>query len=250
MTHRLYAKAPIVEAIIDVQTRFNEPPKLERFEACQERLADRFPIKAPLHLVQMGMSNVGEQEGGWQSQFEQSQVGLRLSSENNDRVLQLQQRGFTYSHMPPYTQWNTFGGEAKKLWAEFVDTCEPEAVIRCAVRFINRINIPKEIIELSDYFNLYPNIPRGIPQDVNGMFLQLQMPQTDLMPEAVAVINLALTEPEVPGHATVLLDFDLFRIAELDPRSDDIWVALDQFRLRKNQLFEACITDETRRLIS
>jgi len=81
------------------------------------------------------------------------------------------------------------------------------------------------------------------------MFMQLQVPQTDLDPEAMAVINLAITDPEQPSQVSVLLDFDIYRIEDMDPRSESVWAALNQFRLRKNSLFEACITDNTRELI-
>ena len=135
-----------------------------------------------------------------------------------------------------------------RFWVGY-EIFEPLAVSRCAVRFINRINIPLDSIEISDYFNLYPSIPKDISQRVNGMFMQLQVPQTDLEPEAMAVINLAITEPEQPSQVSVLLDFDIYRIEDMDPRSDNVWAALNQFRLRKNSLFEACITNNTRGLI-
>lgn len=244
-----YNKAPIVEAVIDIQTRFKVPPTKERFEAYQSRLAEQFPIKAPIQLLKMGFSNQAGENEGWRSDFNQTEVGLRLSPADNSRVLQLQSTGFTYSHMPPYTEWETFEPEARMLWGVFVEMLEPLIITRFAVRFINRINVPLVSIELSDYFNLYPNIPKDISQGINGMFMQLQVPQLDLDPEAMAVINLAITEPEQADQVSVLLDFDIFRVEEMDPQSEKVWAALQQFRLRKNSLFEACITDDTRELI-
>lgn len=243
-----YDKAPVVEAVIDIQTRFKEPPTMAGFEACQAQLALRFPKKEPIQILKVGFNNAGK-EAGWQTDFDQSLAGLRLSPADNSRVLQLQSTGFTYSHMPAYTSWDIFEAEARDLWKIFVETCEPESVSRCAVRFINRINIPLEKVELSDYFHLSPNIPKGIPQHVNGMFMQLQMPQLDLGLKTMAVINLAVTEPEQPGQVSVLLDFDVFCVEDLSPLSDEVWESLNQFRLRKNLLFEACITDNTRELI-
>lgn len=243
-----YNKAPIVEAVIDIQTRFKEPLKIELLEAYQAKIAERFPNKDPIQVLKVGFNNAGD-EAGWQTDFGQSLTGLRLSTTDNSRVLQLQSSGFTYSHMPVYSSWEIFEPEARDLWKIFVETCEPEAVSRCAVRFINRINIPLEQIELSDYFHLYPNIPKDIPQNVNGMFMQLQMPQMDLGARKMAVINLAVTDPEQPGQVSVLLDFDVFCDEDFNPLSEEVWESLNQFRLRKNLLFEACITNNTRELI-
>lgn len=243
-----YDKAPIVEAVIDIQTRFKEPPDMGRFEAFQAQVAERFSNKEPIQLLKMGFNQAGR-EAGWETKFNQSVTGLRLSPADKSRVLQIQGTGFTYSHMPVYTSWEKFEPEARQLWKIFVDICEPKVVSRCAVRFINRVNIPLKQIELKDYFHIYPNIPDNIPQHVSGMFMQLQMPQVDLGPKAMAIINLAVTDPEQPDQVSVLLDFDVFRVEDIDPLSDEVWESLNKFRSRKNLLFEACITDNTRELI-
>jgi len=152
--------------------------------------------------------------------------------------------------MAPYSKWEEFVLEAQSYWAKFVEVCSPEAATRSAVRFINKINVPGQSIELRDFFHLYPQIPEGIPQDVNGMLLQLQMPQQDLGREVMAVINMGLGEPDRPNHIAVMLDFDIFAVSEIEPKSDQLWVRLEQFRTRKNQLFEACINDKVRELIA
>lgn len=248
LTMPYYAKAPIVEAVIDIQTRFDEQPEIAKFEAFQTHLAEQFPRKDPIQLLRMGL-NQPEKDSGWETNIDHSVSGLRLSNADNSRVLQLQRMGFTYSHMPPYTSWDVFRSEARRLWEIFVETCRPVAVTRCAVRFINRIDIPSERAELSSYFQLCPNIPPDISQEVNGMFMQLQMPQRDLSEDSVAIINLAMTEPTQPNQVSILLDFDVFQVGEIDPNSEVLWEVLDRFRSRKNFLFEACITDNTRSLI-
>jgi len=197
----------------------------------------------------MGMA--APQEGGVSFQSGAAQVGLRLASKTGDRVLQIQRQGFTYSHLPPYTSWETFRDEVGPLWEAFLGTCSPAEITRVAVRFINRIVIPKVPFEMFDYLNLYPQLPKGVPQDdVTGFFMQLQMPQSDIAPETLAVINVALEGPSTPGTGTILLDFDVFRQAKYPADSDAAWVFLEELRKRKNELFEACITDETRKLIS
>jgi len=65
----------------------------------------------------------------------------------------------TYSHLPPYSNWNAFRDEVRPLWERYVEFVKPEAVTRIALRYINRIYIPQTVYELSDYFRLYPQIP-------------------------------------------------------------------------------------------
>jgi uncharacterized protein (TIGR04255 family) len=151
--------------------------------------------------------------------------------------------------MAPYTSWEEFRSEAMLLWEKFVSNYCPIEVTKCAVRFINKVSIPQVSIEMRDYFHLYPQIPDGISQEVNGMLLQLQLPQADI--EAIAIVNLALAQPDLPNHMTVVLDIDIFaEQLNLSSASPTIWTALEKVRARKNDLFESFITDETRKLIS
>ena len=247
MTQKHYSKAPIVEAIVDIQVKMAEGFSHEALNAVHSKLSDRFPTKSPIQMVQMDMGPDAKAGGELQFSSSKTDLGLRLTNKDNSRVLQVRENGFTYSHLPPYTSWKELRTEAHEAWRTFVELCKPQTVVRCALRFVNRIEIPKPSIELHDYFCLYPEIPKGIPQDVSGMFMQLQMPQKDL--EGIAIINQAVVEPVSLGTVSVLLDFDLFRAREYAPEDETIWHYLDKLRDRKNELFEACITDETRRLI-
>lgn len=246
MSQKHYSKAPIVEAIVDIQVKMAEGFSHEAFNAVHAELGERFPVKSPMKMVEMRMeADTITGEGSHSSTA--TDIGLRLTNKDNSRVIQLRTNGFTYSHMPPYTEWKVLRDEVYQAWLIFVATCKPQTVVRCALRFVNRIDIPKPSIELHDYFHLYPEIPKGVPQDVNGMFMQLQMPQTDL--EGMAIINQAVVDPTTPGTMSVLLDFDLFQVRDYAPDDEAIWHLLDKLRDRKNELFEACITDETRRLM-
>lgn len=245
MNPNRYPKAPIVEAVIDIHVRFETEATLELFDGFQQAVADRFPTKLFINQVQVGMAadadHVHVQSG-------QTKTGLRLQSVQNDRVLQIQKHSFTFSHLPPYSDWDTFRREARELWTVFLEQCRPVEISRVAVRFVNRIVIPHERIELEDYFNLYPKFPLGIPQDVSGMFMQFLMPQPDLDSGALAVINMAIEPPATPQAMGVLLDFDVYCQTSFPPGGEDVWNYLDRLRERKNLLFEASITDMTRGL--
>ena len=240
-----YLKAPIVEAVIDIHVRFDAEVTIELFEGFYSAVSDRFPTKGLIKQVHLGMAAGSEH---LHAQSDQVQTGLRLQSGQNDRVLQIQKQSFTLSHLPPYTDWETFRREARELWAVFAERCRPAEITRVAVRFVNRILIPHERIELEDYFNLYPNFPSGIPHDVSGMFMQFQMPQPDLDSGALAIINMAIEPSATPGAMAVLLDFDVFRQSSFAPDGEDVWNYFDRLRDQKNRLFEATITDKSRGL--
>jgi uncharacterized protein (TIGR04255 family) len=252
MAEKSYPNPPIAEAVISLQFRQETPFDCSQVNHVGRLLASKFPNSSPIHLFELNFGVVPEDMAA-ANRRESSrpiEVGVRLANDLNNRVLQIQQNSFTFSHMAPYTSWEGFKNEAIELWKLFTENYPALTVTRVSTRYINRIAIPNESIELHDYFHLYPKIPEGIPQDVTGMLLQVQMPQNDLG-NAKAVVNLALAEAEqsLPGHLVVILDIDLVtEVSALPSGSDAPWEQLDKSRQRKNELFEAFITDETRKL--
>lgn len=201
-----------------------------------------------MRLVQMGVAAQAQPDEALSFSSSQGVVGYRLSKANDSRVLQIRRDGLAYSHMAPYSEWATFKAEAQPLWAQYRAAIPGAKLVRCALRYINRVDIPGINIESYDYFTLYPKIPEQLPQqDVNGMALSVQMPQRDL--ECMAVINQTLVEPIKPGHISIIFDIDVFRLGIEAWQDSEIWAFLDKLRDRKNEIFEACITDRTRDLI-
>lgn len=249
MPTRYYKNAPIAEAIINIQFRQVGNFDCAAVRALDAVFADRFPIKSAIHQVEFNVENLGSDVPGAVPPPTPKEVGIRLSDEKSDRILQIQHGSFALSHMPPYSSWGQFRAEAKFLWEKFLTSYSEVTITRCSVRFINKIAIPHQSIEMQDYFHLYPKIPESISQNVSGMLLQLQMPQNDI--NATAVINLALAQPESPDHMTIVLDIDIVTdLSHTAVESEDIWSTFDRARTKKNELFESFITDETRKIIS
>ena len=136
------------------------------------------------------------------------------------------------------------------MWTVFKEECAPKTVIRAAIRYINKINIPADDFELGNYFGLSPGMPASMTQDLTGMFLQLQVALGDIAPTARSVVNFGISRSELPEVVTILLDFDLSCDSTVEVQSDELWNTLDAFRDRKNAMFEACIKDTVRELIS
>ena len=109
--------------------------------------------------------------------------------------------------------------------------------------------MPMPKFDAQRVFNIYPTVPEGIQQDLAGLFMQLQMPQSDLDDKSAAVVNVAFDSSAWIEAPTIILDFDIFKAEEIEPTSDDVRKTLERFRIGKNELFEACITDETGTLI-
>ena len=239
-----YLKPPIVEAIIDIQVRPDAKVLTEgEVKLFNERTGDKYSTATPIGQVSFGFDTANPAASG---ATQHATIGWRCSG--SGAVVQLKSSGFTFSRLPPYTDWESFKAEAFAAWTQYRELVEPASIVRYALRFVNKINIEYAQIELFEYLKLYPQLPSGISQDVGGMFMQLRMPQGDLGESNSAIINVALAPPDEPAKLAIVLDIDLFCEGEVAVTNDDVWPLLDAFRDRKNKIFEACITDKTRRL--
>ncbi len=249
--NRHYKKPPVMEAVIDIRCQLPaEPSHLVSLNNFCNEIKDSFGAPA---LIQ---SQITEFQAGTNPEdssirSKQTDEGYRLDNAAADRVLQVTRTGFTYSHLPPYVDGDKFIDEARSFWDIYTQICNPSNVSRVALRYINQIVIPQEKIEIEDYFQLYPNIPKSIPQDINKLFMNVLMPQIDIDKDAYANINFAFQGSHDLGSIAFILDFDLHKtFPNSTANSDALWQFIGLFKKRKNELFEASITDLTREIFS
>lgn len=234
---KVYSNAPVVEAVIDVQVEMGDGA-----DAClvglSERLQSRFPRKDAMHQVEMQMRPDG-------TTVQTQPLGWRLASESGDRVLQLRRKGFTYSHMPPYTQWSRFSQEARGLWEEFLAICAPTVVTRMAVRYINRLKLPAGPIQMEDYLAVNLSVP-PVFEPIKGILLQIQGAHAAIDPACGSFVTIASEPAMEPGFQSFLLDIDVFLEKRIPSSDGACWGFLERLRVQKNELFEAAITENLR----
>ncbi len=241
-----YSKAPIAEAVISL--RVDPSPGLDSsvFQQLANRLVD-YPKRLPIKGLQMGFSAADTPSPQFHSKHED--LGLRLETADGRRVLQLQKHEFTFSHLPPYSNWQEFVADGRPLWPLFVSATGATAVTRAAVRVINKLEIPGPIADLPLYVNLLPALPRAMPSPPDTFFMQFQLSLDKLAEGCRAIVNVASGSQPDRDTTNLLLDFDLFVQGPLKVDDAIVWPLLERLSEGKNQLFEACITDKTRALI-
>lgn len=241
-----YKKPVVTEATLDLRVTLPPETSLDALVGIAQSLKEHFPRQEAMFL---GTFQFGFYEGqALPPETSQKQNGFRLISGDGLRVLQVGTEGFTFSHLQPYAGWTAFSNEAKDLWSVYKASCAPQEVKRVGLRYINRIDVP-ETAKLSSFLALRPLLPEQMPsRDMLGFFMQLQLPQSDL--ESMLIVNEARVMPSADDVLTVVLDFDLFRESSWGPEQDKaVWELIERFRVRKNEVFEASIEQETRRLM-
>lgn len=242
-----YRNAPVAEAIIDLNFTFEEQPSLASLEGMARDLKSQFPIQQRIDQLQMafGPDTVGK---GSLPGARREHFGVRLTTERNDRVLQLRRTGLTYSHLPPYSRWETFHGEARQYLDGYVGSFRPTMVVRTAVRYINHI-AASQGGGVDEYLKLGPVVPELFGPTFNGYFMQVQVPVPEVDANCSAIVNTGVQEGSGDSLG-LLLDIDVFTTSNVSPHGDETARLLGRLREAKNKLFEACITDRVREAIS
>jgi uncharacterized protein (TIGR04255 family) len=238
-----YARAPITEAVIELRCQL-QGRDIKQLAGIEDLVGDRYLRTEELHEWQ---AEIGQQ--GYRSDPPKV-VGYKFVSRDGRQVFQARLDGFAFSWLAPYDRWETLREAARDVWAAYSATARPSRINRVGVRFINRIDIPldaKQSVDLDDYFRTAPRIAPEIPQSMTSYFMRLQVPVTG--PDALAIIIETGVPPPGSGLTSTVLDIDV--VVENQTFDEAAaWDTINSLRYHKNGIFESCITDKLRGLIS
>jgi uncharacterized protein (TIGR04255 family) len=242
-----HPRAAITEAVLGIQVMLASDVNLETLALVGSRVEDDYPTRRR-HVQTESEWSVGP-DVDVTTTTRQLQLGYLYISKDSKQTFQARRDGFTFSRLRPYTKWEQFRSEARKLWELYRATVPVENIIRIGVRYINRLELPfsNGVVDFNDYLKTVPEVSRSLPQDLSSFFLQVLIPIPDI--SGMVAINEALIPSTEPGIVPVLLDIDLFRTHSIPQDEEGLWMLFEQMRVTKNYIFEECITDKTRRLI-
>lgn len=244
---RRYNHAPIIEAIIEFQVRTPEDLRLD--DLANVGFGDGYGEAVSIYNLELE-GQFEPSEGPVSASGQQSQVGFAYSRADGSRTVQVGPKRFAFVWRRNYTHWDEFETEAEAAWNRYRDSARPTLLEGIGVRFVNHIQLPPRSVEIKDYVRMSVDVPAYLPQQVSGLFMQVDIPLPEQ--QAFATVTSALLPSERPG-GMILLDIDVKSRVMKEPadRSFDEAVrsTLARLRLAKNLVFEACITDATRGLI-
>jgi uncharacterized protein (TIGR04255 family) len=240
---RHYPKAPITEAVIDLRVELPPQFSAEDLAKAQKGEETTYPT---VERVNETLSQVMVGPEVSTASATTQHVGFLFRSANGKQIFQARTNGFTMGRLTPYPDWTEFRGEARRLWDIYRAIAQPPKVVRMAVRYVNRIDIPLPLNDFGDYLRTVPQVSPDLPQGLSGYFMQLTIPLEDI--KSQAIINETIIDPARPDVVSLVLDIDIFRTDDLPSAEEEVWRFIDRLRDAKNKVFEACITDKAREL--
>ena len=223
-----FDNAPIVEAIIGIQLRDTlTDDEVAALRPFAQTFCEHYPI------VEDSLSSSGPLEG--------AENGLFVKSADGRRVAHLRQDGFAFSQLAPYTEWDEFRSEAKRLWHLYRRQVGDVPLSRFSVRYLNQMHVPVPA-KIEDYLNFYPHIPDGLPQNVLNYFAQVIYPLREPY-QGSFTQRLSPSISDDPSHASFILDHN-FVFATEGLGEQEVWDAIEHCRKLKNDYFIASITEK------
>ncbi len=243
----VYPKAPIIEAIFDIQLTPEQEISHEVFAEAHKEIRDEFPIVNTTYFItgqlQVDTQNVGEIKGDLSKSIP---VGKMFSNKDKNRHIQMKSNSYTFNMQPPYTKWEDFSAQAFKYFEFYKKFVPIKSINRVAVRYINQINIPLPLKnpDLNTFFTCVPKIPNGLPNELHNFLNQIQVPYKE--DNTVLSITQTILQ-EKDNKLPFLLDIDVFKIKDIanDKSLVDVF---NKLRDLKNLAFENSITEETKKL--
>jgi uncharacterized protein (TIGR04255 family) len=241
-----YRRPPITEAVIEV--RFADEASPAQLERIMSGFASSYPHQQMQRNVGFAVAVPPELSEQPRAQFNQ-QIGYRRSSTDLTEILLVWPAIFVVSQLAPYPGWETFIARFARDWTDWKRFAGYRRIVRIGVRYINRIDIPMEtasgVLEETEYLKVFPKLPDGLgPMTAFGV--QAIVPLVDIG------CNLTINSGAVPSpllnHCSFILDIDIAKEESAAQKDDEVAALLNQVRVRKNEIFEACITDRAREL--
>ena len=244
-----FSRPPVREALIDIRIDLLPIELLPTLERLHEKFLPDFPEKKTRYQWEADLKI--READIITSPKTQGPFGYRFESADKNKMVQVRRDGFTFNQPKPdpnesWPGWSALRGEAQKGWGFFVEAIPEAKVTRMAIRYINQIVLPGEMVELDKYLTAAPKIPAGLPQTLDNFFNRVEFTNSD--PAAKVLISQALSPRPWQSNVTITLDIDIFR---QDPKSMDdksFWQTLDQFRELKNIIFLKSLKPKTKEL--
>jgi uncharacterized protein (TIGR04255 family) len=247
---KAYATPPIIEAVCE----FLLTPEIELdstiCDLIYEEVKDNFPIRELHKATEVKIE--GKKEIQEPEATTKPYVAIRLLNTDKNRAIHIDpvRRSFAVICLNPYPGWNALQQLIVTAFNALIKSVHVETFKRIGLRYINRIEIPKENDkrDLKKYFQLRPFIGRKITEnaEINSFTVGCVLPFSHNRDSCR--IQLSDIASDKPNFDAFILDIDYFLT---QPRTVDKsqargWVVDAHNQIDK--IFEWCITDSLRKI--
>lgn len=241
---RHLSNAPIREAILDVRIKARAGFEIGSLGSLKETVEKDYPV-AETQVIRRTRVDV---DHGIPKEVQVSSLLPKahwFRSTDGLQVFQAGIEGFTFNRLKPYTKWESFFKEGRRLWELYARAADPESIRRVGLRFINEIDLPEPIEDLSQYVTVNAPIAPSISAPMANFLSRTTLVYERL--DAGCLVTMAL-HPDIKGNAwKFILDIDAFKEKIMASDGMEVWETIEKLRTIKNGVFFETITERLAR---
>ena len=238
------AKAPIHEAIIDIQCQLSQEVPVDNLKF------NDLESRETIYLLKTE-SNIDDATVLVQSTMANSYLGYKYTDSDAGIVGQFRKNGVTTSKIRPYNSWGTFLPQAVANWNRYkgVTGADINSVARVAVRYINRLLAPcdNDYLIIQNYLKNAPARPPEINRSLENFLCQMVLP----VPEIGSKVILTSTTEDIVAEEDskflpIILDIDVFHLVRENKLESEekMWSIIEGMRAVKNEMFFNVMTEK------
>jgi uncharacterized protein (TIGR04255 family) len=163
-------------------------------------------------------------------------------------LVQFSRELFCFNALVPYTHYLDYKPEIERLFSEYVRAARPRGVLFLGQRYLNRIMLPTDAADPSEYLALYPRMSPSTRRQ-KPMFLQIEAEQFAEGGHVLATLSYQGPDGATKRPTYVL---DLYARTGERPAIDFLWPNVstwhDFAHDALTKAFESSIEDEARSL--
>ena len=238
---RQYGNPPIIEAVCEFRFTTDTQWDLTIPGLIYEQVRTDFPSKEDRAVQEVTIS------GGPKGIEQQMRTTKRMVflSDDTRSLIQVGPHLLAVNRLKPYLTWAEFKLQIQTAFTALTGTLEGVVGLeRIGLRYINRIEIASEPVNLDDYFEFRPFLGEALPQNITSFIVGCMLPFCEGRDSCK--IQLTSAVPDQPDTGAFLLNLD-YSVTKAQAVSLDQalgWVETAHQRIE--DLFEGCVKDPLR----
>ena len=243
---RFYEKSPLVEALCEFHFEATQTWDLAIPGLLYAGIREEFPKR------RQGQDTIEVEVNPVTNAVVQKPVATRaqFSSEDEKAFVQVGPNLLIVNQLRPYRGWDVFSKMVAKILGAYSDVAPPAKIARIGLRYINRIEVPQQTVQIIDYLLTYPAVPITESRSVSAWSQRVEIPYQEAEGVLVLQSGSVPREQEQTGEYDFLLDLSFFSVL---PQSREL-ASIPEWLTRGHDIvesmFENCITDKARESFS
>lgn len=238
----LLLRAPIREAVIDIQVPVGDKPDFEVLEELARSSGGYPTVQRGFHVATEFELDFDPEADDGPTLPKPRRSGFRAISEDELQVAQFRWNGFAFSRLAPYESWDQLRQAAAPLWQRYRERIAPKYATRVSLRYVNHIRLSYPF-DPGDYFTAMPRYPDAWPQNVSSFVFRQTV--HDQPSGLSANVMHALVDDVDEDKIGVIFDIEAYAEGPISLGDETLWGTLGHLRDLKNRVFFAGITDKT-----